>query len=90
MKFIAPFKIIYRNGKDSLKNVFYFTLLYPRKNDLRRKSKVCPLDTQIKYSGLRISHSKVFSSNQVYLKFGDGDEPNLSRVNKVDVSSTFY
>jgi len=25
-----------------------FSLLYPRKNGLRRKSKVCPLDAQIK------------------------------------------
>ena len=30
------------------KPVFDFSLLYPRKNGLRRKSKVCPLDTQIK------------------------------------------
>ena len=33
-----------------------------QKSGLRRKSKVCPLDTQFKISGLRISHSKVFSS----------------------------
>ena len=26
----------------------------------------------------------------IYTKFGDGDGPNLCRVNKVDVSSTFY
>jgi len=25
-----------------------------------------------------------------YLKFGDGDGPNLCRVKKVDVSLTFY
>ena len=25
----------------------------------------------------------------MYLKFGDGDGPNLCKVNKVDVSSTF-
>ena len=30
------------------KPVFDFSLLYPRKSGLRRKSKVCPLDTQIK------------------------------------------
>ena len=50
LKFCAPFMIIYRNGRDSLikKTVFDFSLLYPRKNGLRRKSKVCPLDTQIK------------------------------------------
>ena len=51
LKFCAPFNIIYRNGRDSLilKNwVFDFSLLYPRKNGLRRKSKVCPLYTQIK------------------------------------------
>jgi len=48
LKFCAPFKIIYRNGRVSLilKNWFLiFSLLYPRKNGLRRKSKVCPLDT---------------------------------------------
>ena len=64
LKFCAPYKIIYKNGRDSLnkkKRFFYFSLLNPRKNGLRRKSKVCPLDTQIKYLGL-ISHSKVFSS----------------------------
>ena len=30
------------------KPVFDISLLFPRKNGLRRKSKVCPLDTQIK------------------------------------------
>ena len=34
-----------------------------QKRGLKRKSKVCTLDTQIKRSGLRISHSKVFSSD---------------------------
>ena len=29
-------------------------------------------------------------SQVLNLKFGDGDGPNLGRVNKVDVSSTFY
>ena len=29
------------------------------------------------------------TNNNNYLKFGDGDGPNLSRVKKVDVSSTF-
>jgi len=51
LKFCAPFKIIYRNGRDSLnlkKTVFDFSLLYPRKNGLRRKSKVRQLDMQIK------------------------------------------
>ena len=50
--FCAPFKIIYnRNGWGSLnkKMVFDFSLLYPRMNGLKRKSKVCPLDTQINY-----------------------------------------
>ena len=51
-KFCAPFKIIYRNGSKGLsklkKTVFDFSLLYPRKNGIRIKSKVCPLDTQIK------------------------------------------
>ena len=51
LKFCAPFKIIYRNERDSLidkKPVCDFSLLYPRKNGLRRKSKVCPLDAKIK------------------------------------------
>ena len=47
LKFCAPFKIIQRNGKDSINLIFDFFLLYPRKNGLRRKSKVCPLDIQI-------------------------------------------
>ena len=65
LKFCAPFKIIYTNGRDSLnlkKPVLDFFLIYPRNNGLRRKSKVCPLDYQIKLLGIRISHSKVFSS----------------------------
>ena len=70
LRFSVPFKIIDRNRRNSLflKNRFLiFSLLYPRKNGLRRKSKVCPLDTHIKLSRLRISHSKVFSSdNFVY------------------------
>ena len=33
-----------------------------QKRGLKRKSKVCTLDIQIKQSGLRISHSNVFSS----------------------------
>ena len=60
LKCCAPFKIIYRYGRDSLnlkKTVFDFSLLYPRKNGLRSKSKVCPLDTQIKKLGFRIFHS---------------------------------
>ena len=34
-----------------------------QKRGLRIKSKVCSLDNQIKRSGLRISHSEVFSSD---------------------------
>ena len=50
LKFCAPVKIIYRNGRGSLnkKPVFDFSLLFPRKNGLRRKSKVSLLDIQIK------------------------------------------
>ena len=51
LKLCASFKIIFRNGRDSLnlkKTVFDFSLLYQRKNGLIRKSKVCPLDNQIK------------------------------------------
>ena len=43
LKFCAPFKIIYRNLE---KPVFDFSLLYPRNNGLRRKSK----DVSIGYS----------------------------------------
>ena len=48
-KFCASFKIIYKNGRDSpnKKTGFDFSLLYPKKNGFRRKSKVCSLDTQI-------------------------------------------
>ena len=49
-------------GTNLDKPVFDFSLLYPRKNRLRRKSIVCPLDSQMKLLGIRISHSKVFSS----------------------------
>ena len=51
LKFCAPFKINIqkREGLSFLKNpVFDFSLLYPRKNGLRRKLKVCKLDTQIR------------------------------------------
>ena len=51
LKFYAPFKI-YIQKREGLSNfekpVFDFSLLYPRTNGLRKKSKVCPLDTQIK------------------------------------------
>ena len=49
-KFWAPFKIDKqkREGLSNLKKtVLDSSLLYPRKNGLRRKLKVCPLDTQI-------------------------------------------
>ena len=51
LKFCAPIKINIqkREGLSNFKKpVFDFSLLYPRKNGLRRKSKVCPLDTVIK------------------------------------------
>ena len=38
------------------------TLIQSKKRGLRIKLNVCTLDTQIKRSELRISHSKVFSS----------------------------
>ena len=41
-EFCWPFKIIYRNGRDSLnfkKPVFDFSLLYPRKNGIRENQK---------------------------------------------------
>ena len=47
----APFKINIQKLEElsnSKKPVFDFFLLYLRKNGLRRKLKVCPLDTQIK------------------------------------------
>ena len=50
LKFCASFKINIqkREGLSFLKPVFDFSLLHPRKNGLRRKSKVCLLDTHIK------------------------------------------
>ena len=50
-KVCAPFKINIqkREGLSYLINPnFDFSLQYPRKSGLRRKSKVCPLGTQIK------------------------------------------
>ena len=46
LKFCAPFR--FYTEKFRKIGFFYFSLLYPRKNGLRRKSKVYPLDTQIK------------------------------------------
>jgi len=38
-----------REGLSNLKKPFFdFSLLYPKKSGLRWKSKMCPLDTQIK------------------------------------------
>ena len=51
LKFCAPFKINVQKREGLAyfkKQVFEFSLLYPRKNGLRRKSKVCLLDTQIR------------------------------------------
>ena len=51
LKFCAPFRINIqkREGLSNFEKPFFdFSLLYLRKNSLRRKSKVCPLDTQIK------------------------------------------
>ena len=48
LKIGALFKIMYRNGRDSLNLYLYLSILYPRNNGLRRKSKVYPLDNQIK------------------------------------------
>ena len=46
LKFCAPFKM--EGTLEYRKIGFDFSPLFPRKNGLRRKSKVCPLDTQIK------------------------------------------
>ena len=48
LKFCAPFKIYTETGGtlNKKKPVFEFSILYPIR--LRRKSKVCPMDTQIK------------------------------------------
>ena len=51
LKFGARFIRLYTETRGTLKfrkTDFDFSLLYSRKNGLRRKSKVCPLDTQIK------------------------------------------
>ena len=51
LKFCAPFKINIqkREGLSNfIKPVFDFSLLYPRKERFKKKSKVCTLDTQIK------------------------------------------
>ena len=50
LKFCAPFKITIQKREElsNLKKPVFDSLLYPRKNGLRRKSKVCPLDIQIK------------------------------------------
>ena len=66
LKFCAPFKIILQK-REELSNfkkpVFDFSLLYPRKSGLSKKLKVTTVDFQIKQSGLRVSNSKVFSSD---------------------------
>jgi len=50
LKFCPAFKINIQKLEElpNFKNRFLdFSLLYPRKNGLRRKSKVCPLDPQM-------------------------------------------
>ena len=37
-----------------------------------------------------VSRVNIKMNLEMNLKFGDGDGPNLCRVKKVDVSSTFY
>ena len=66
----APFKINIqkREGLSNFeKPVFDFLYLYPKKSGLSKKLKVSTLDIQIKQSGLKISHSKVPSSDYGYL-----------------------
>ena len=75
-----------REGLSNLeKPVFDFALLYPSKNGIRRKSKVCLLDTQIKYLGLWISHSKVYNSEYILTStLAYINNQNLKKNNRVD------
>ena len=65
MKFCAPFKINIQKGEalsSFEKPVFDFSVLYPKKSELSKKLKVSTFDIWIKQSGLKVSHSKVPSS----------------------------
>ena len=59
LKFCAPFKIFTETGGTSnFEDLLFIFLHYIQERTVKEeKSKVCPLDTQIKLSGLRISHS---------------------------------
>ena len=62
-------RILVQSIKNCMFNCYQTYLLYSRdiqKRGLGKKSKVYTLDTQIKRSGLRISHSKAFSSDEIW------------------------
>ena len=62
LKFCAPFNIIYSLN---LKNRFLIFLYFIQEKMVKEenhKCVLCTMDAQIKKLGLRISHSKVFSS----------------------------
>ena len=64
--FARHVRLIYRIGKNSLilKNRFLIFLYYIQKS---KKLKVSTLDIRIKQSGLKVSHSKVPSSEHIIL-----------------------
>ena len=65
LKFYLPFKMNKqkREGSLILKNWFLFFSTISKKERFKKKIKSVYSDTQIKKSELRISHSKVFSSD---------------------------
>ena len=63
-----PLRLQKQEGLSNFENpVFDFSVLYPKKSGLNKKSKVSTLDIRIKQSGLKLSHSKVPSSDERYV-----------------------
>ena len=68
MKFFAPFKINIQK-REGLSNFEEQVFDFPKKSGLSKKLKVSTLDIRIKQSGLKVSHSKVPSSDGVDLLY---------------------
>ena len=84
-KFILTWLNLYliKCSKCRLVNRWLYFNRISKKRGLRRKSKVCTLDNQIRRSWLRISHSKVFSSE--YLLF-----PQLNEIHNGSLCPFVY
>ena len=58
--------LLEREGLSNFKKPgFWFSVIYPKKSGLSKKLKVSTLDIRIKNLGLKVSHSKVPSSDEM-------------------------